>query len=73
MCVHCLLPAHVCALCLRAGRHYGVISCEGCKGFFKRSVRRAMRYHCRSRGQCVITKAYRNRCQFCRLQKYLTV
>lgn len=51
------------------GRHYGVISCEGCKGFFKRSIRSHVNYNCRGDKDCLINKAYRNRCQYCRLQK----
>ena len=53
------------------GRHYGVISCEGCKGFFKRSIRKQLGYACRGNKDCPITKHYRNRCQYCRLQKCL--
>nr|XP_040147387.1 nuclear receptor subfamily 2 group C member 2 [Ictidomys tridecemlineatus] len=54
-----------------AGRHYGAVSCEGCKGFFKRSVRKSLTYSCRSSQDCVINKHHRNRCQFCRLKKCL--
>lgn len=52
-----------------SGRHYGAISCEGCKGFFKRSVRKQLNYVCRASQDCEVTKHHRNRCQFCRLQK----
>ncbi|XP_028575100.2 nuclear receptor subfamily 2 group C member 2 isoform X1 [Podarcis muralis] len=54
-----------------SGRHYGAISCEGCKGFFKRSVRKNLTYSCRSNQDCIINKHHRNRCQFCRLKKCL--
>ncbi|CAH2312089.1 nuclear receptor subfamily 2 group C member 2 [Pelobates cultripes] len=54
-----------------SGRHYGAVSCEGCKGFFKRSVRKSLAYSCRSSQDCVINKHHRNRCQFCRLKKCL--
>lgn len=60
-------------LIVRSGRHYGVISCEGCKGFFKRSIRKQLGYSCRGSKECPITKHYRNRCQYCRLQKCLAV
>ena len=57
-----------------SGRHYKVISCEGCKGFFKRSIRKfrqkQLGYQCISGKQdCEVTKVHRNRCQYCRLQK----
>ncbi|XP_073447849.1 nuclear receptor subfamily 2 group C member 2 isoform X2 [Aquarana catesbeiana] len=54
-----------------SGRHYGAVSCEGCKGFFKRSVRKSLTYSCRSSQDCVVNKHHRNRCQFCRLKKCL--
>ncbi|KAM8930821.1 nuclear receptor subfamily 2 group C member 2 [Pelodytes ibericus] len=56
-----------------SGRHYGAVSCEGCKGFFKRSVRKSLTYSCRSSQDCVINKHHRNRCQFCRLKKCLVM
>lgn len=54
-----------------SGRHYGAISCEGCKGFFKRSIRKKLGYQCRGTMNCEVTKHHRNRCQYCRLQKCL--
>lgn len=54
-----------------SGRHYGAISCEGCKGFFKRSIRKQLGYQCRGNMNCEVTKHHRNRCQYCRLQKCL--
>ncbi|XP_038666797.1 nuclear receptor subfamily 2 group C member 2 isoform X3 [Scyliorhinus canicula] len=66
-------PIEYCVVCgdKASGRHYGAVSCEGCKGFFKRSVRKNLTYSCRSSQDCVINKHHRNRCQFCRLQKCL--
>ncbi|TGZ52382.1 Nuclear receptor subfamily 2 group C member 2 [Temnothorax longispinosus] len=55
------------------GRHYGAISCEGCKHFFKRSIRKQLGYQCRGSKGCEVTKHRRNRCQYCRLQKCLAM
>lgn len=55
------------------GKHYGVYSCEGCKGFFKRTVRKDLTYTCRDNKDCVIDKRQRNRCQYCRYQKCLAM
>ena len=63
---------HVLSLSL-PGRHYGAISCEGCKGFFKRSIRKQLGYQCRGNKDCEVTKHHRNRCQYCRLQKCLAM
>nr|ASL70497.1 nuclear receptor [Brachionus rotundiformis] len=54
-----------------SGRHYGVVSCEGCKGFFKRSVRKNVKYTCLGSNRCIVNKTMRNRCQSCRWQKCL--
>ncbi|XP_076454465.1 retinoic acid receptor alpha-like isoform X1 [Babylonia areolata] len=56
-----------------SGYHYGVSSCEGCKGFFRRSVQKNMQYTCHKDHACPINKVTRNRCQFCRLQKCLAM
>uniref|UniRef100_A0A0A9XUW3 Nuclear receptor subfamily 2 group C member 2 n=1 Tax=Lygus hesperus TaxID=30085 RepID=A0A0A9XUW3_LYGHE len=74
--IHSLcLGVEICVVCgdRASGRHYGAISCEGCKGFFKRSIRKRLGYQCRGSQQCEVTKHHRNRCQYCRLQKCLTM
>ncbi|XP_071842116.1 steroid hormone receptor ERR2-like [Apostichopus japonicus] len=56
------------------GCHYSVMTCEGCKGFFKRTVQKQLSYTCRGGTQeCHINKQNRNNCQFCRFQKCLQV
>ncbi|XP_028849604.1 nuclear receptor subfamily 4 group A member 1-like isoform X1 [Denticeps clupeoides] len=64
-----------CAVCgdNASCQHYGVRTCEGCKGFFKRTVQRNAQYTCLHRRECPIDKQRRNRCRFCRFQKCLAV
>lgn len=62
-----------CGHAVFSGKHYGVYSCEGCKGFFKRTVRKDLTYTCRDNKDCVIDKRQRNRCQYCRYQKCLAM
>ncbi|GMT30411.1 hypothetical protein PFISCL1PPCAC_21708, partial [Pristionchus fissidentatus] len=61
----------ICVVCDdgATGYHYGVSSCEGCKGFFRRSISKEMGYECMKNGNCVVNKSTRNRCQACRLKK----
>ncbi|XP_026052497.1 nuclear receptor subfamily 6 group A member 1-B-like isoform X2 [Carassius auratus] len=54
-----------------SGLHYGIISCEGCKGFFKRSICNKRIYRCSRDKNCQMSRKQRNRCQYCRLQKCL--
>jgi len=65
----------ICAVCgdNAACQHYGVRTCEGCKGFFKRTVQKNAKYVCLADKNCPVDKRRRNRCQFCRFQKCLAV
>ncbi|KAM9775307.1 hepatocyte nuclear factor 4-gamma isoform 1-T1 [Syngnathus typhle] len=60
-----------CAICgdKATGKHYGASSCDGCKGFFRRSIRKSHIYTCRFNRLCVVDKDKRNQCRFCRLNK----
>nr|CAD7590092.1 unnamed protein product [Timema genevievae] len=83
-------PSQLCAVCgdTAACQHYGVRTCEGCKGFFKRTVQKGSKYVCLAEKMfellteddvclcqqaCPVDKRRRNRCQFCRFQKCLAV
>ncbi|XP_068212890.1 nuclear receptor subfamily 4 group A member 2-like isoform X2 [Palaemon carinicauda] len=68
-------PSQLCAVCgdTAACQHYGVRTCEGCKGFFKRTVQKNAKYVCLADKNCPVDKRRRNRCQFCRFQKCLVV
>ncbi|XP_076374229.1 uncharacterized protein LOC143258694 isoform X2 [Tachypleus tridentatus] len=67
--------SQLCAVCgdNAACQHYGVRTCEGCKGFFKRTVQKGAKYVCLGNKDCPVDKRRRNRCQFCRFQKCLAV
>ncbi|XP_006897328.1 PREDICTED: oxysterols receptor LXR-beta isoform X1 [Elephantulus edwardii] len=68
-----MLGHELCRVCgdKASGFHYNVLSCEGCKGFFRRSVVRggAGRYACRRGGTCQMDAFMRRKCQLCRLRK----
>ncbi|XP_075593291.1 nuclear receptor subfamily 1 group I member 3 isoform X1 [Balearica regulorum gibbericeps] len=74
----------VCAVCgdHATGYHFHVMTCEGCKGFFRvsqlpcpprRSINKGVRFTCPFARSCPVTKAKRRQCQACRLQKCLDV
>lgn len=54
------------------GYHFNVMTCEGCKGFFRRTVKRNAKLRCPfPKGCCEITRKTRRQCQACRLRKCL--
>uniref|UniRef100_A0A8C1PM90 RAR-related orphan receptor C n=1 Tax=Cyprinus carpio TaxID=7962 RepID=A0A8C1PM90_CYPCA len=63
-----VIPCKICGD-KSSGVHYGVITCEGCKGFFRRSQSSSVQYSCSRQSNCPIDRASRNRCQSCRLKK----
>uniref|UniRef100_W8C2E6 Probable nuclear hormone receptor HR38 n=1 Tax=Ceratitis capitata TaxID=7213 RepID=W8C2E6_CERCA len=74
-CISVQKPVQVCAVCgdIAVCLHYGVRTCEGCKGFFKRTVQKNSKYVCLANQSCPVDRRRRNRCQFCRFQKCLIV
>ncbi|UJR08734.1 hypothetical protein I4U23_012991 [Adineta vaga] len=60
-------PQYQCLVCndFSTSHHYGVRTCEGCKGFFKRTVQKNAKYVCLSDKKCLVDKRRRNRCQVC--------
>ncbi|GJQ81572.1 tll [Trypoxylus dichotomus] len=64
------IPCKVCGD-FSSGKHYNIFACDGCAGFFKRSIRRNRQYVCKAKeeGSCAVNKLQRNQCRACRLAK----
>ncbi|XP_053438973.1 bile acid receptor isoform X2 [Nycticebus coucang] len=61
----------LCVVCgdRASGYHYNALTCEGCKGFFRRSITKNAVYKCKNGGNCVMDMYMRRKCQDCRLRK----
>ncbi|XP_036441585.1 bile acid receptor isoform X2 [Colossoma macropomum] len=61
----------LCVVCgdKASGYHYNALTCEGCKGFFRRSITKNAVYKCKSGGNCEMDMYMRRKCQECRLRK----
>nr|AGB58266.1 liver X receptor [Halocynthia roretzi] len=70
-----LCGTEVCLVCgdKASGFHYNVLSCEGCKGFFRRSVIKTAKYVCKGKSNCQMDLFMRRKCQQCRFQKCKSV
>ncbi|NWT99512.1 VDR protein, partial [Urocynchramus pylzowi] len=65
----------ICGVCgdRATGFHFNAMTCEGCKGFFRRSMKRKAMFTCPFSGDCHITKDNRRHCQACRLKRCLDI
>lgn len=64
-------PEELCLVCAdrASGYHYNALACEGCKGFFRRSITKNSSYTCKYGDGCEIDMYMRRKCQACRLKK----
>ncbi|KNC23410.1 hypothetical protein FF38_00763 [Lucilia cuprina] len=69
------LQEELCLVCgdRASGYHYNALTCEGCKGFFRRSVTKNAVYCCKFGHACEMDMYMRRKCQECRLKKCLAV
>ena len=69
------VPEELCPVCgdKVSGYHIGLLTCESCKGFFKRTVINKKVLICVAEHCCTIDKEHRKRCQYCRYQKCIDV
>ncbi|XP_045173912.2 vitamin D3 receptor-like [Mercenaria mercenaria] len=64
-----------CVICSgkASGAHYGAITCEACKGFFRRYLQKKKEFKCTKGGKCEISSGKKGNCSGCRLKKCLAL
>ncbi|XP_006815259.1 uncharacterized protein LOC102809332 [Saccoglossus kowalevskii] len=64
-----------CQVCgdISSGLHFGVYTCEGCKCFYRRSIREGAHYMCSKTNNCNMTPDTRNSCRYCRFYRCLAL
>ncbi|KHN78537.1 Ecdysone receptor [Toxocara canis] len=69
------ISEELCLVCgdKASGYHYNALTCEGCKGFFRRSITRKAVYYCKYGETCDIDMYMRRKCQHCRLKKCMEI
>ncbi|NWZ88171.1 VDR protein, partial [Poecile atricapillus] len=67
--------SRICGVCgdRATGFHFNAMTCEGCKGFFRRSMKKKATFTCPFSGDCHITKDNRRHCQACRLKRCVDI
>ena len=55
--------------------HFGGLSCDSCKAFFRRSVQKDnyQKFACSHKVPCIVTMATRKNCQYCRMQRCFAI
>jgi len=64
-----------CQVCsdIASGYHFNALTCEGCKGFFRRTMKAQKQFRCAYEGKCKIDRNNRRQCQACRIEKCLMI
>ncbi|CAF4778474.1 unnamed protein product, partial [Rotaria sp. Silwood2] len=64
------LPCLICNASA-SGIHFGFVTCEACKGFFRRSIKENApeRYYCVENNNCEIISTSKITCRACRFRK----
>ncbi|KAK3087017.1 hypothetical protein FSP39_000379 [Pinctada imbricata] len=65
-------PCPVCGDSI-SGYHYGIFTCESCKGFFKRTVQNQKTFSCHKNNDCLVILSTRKKCPACRFNKCVAV
>merc|ERR1712110_276112 len=65
----------VCLVCgdKATGYHFNAMTCEGCKGFFRRAIKGSKKFACAYENNCQIEKRSRRHCSACRFNKCVEV